>query len=417
MISAELPFTAALLAFLAAHYSMQGARRETVAGVAAGTAFLARSVGVTIYAAWIADALCRRQFKTAGIRCMAAAICVLPWYVYVHSVESSSEYQNPSYAYQRADYMYYNVSYAKNMAYNDPYRPEEGKASHSAVFRRVMWNLASSPRLAGETVSSYRSFWIGQATSLTLRTGIRVPVTLIVDAILFTIGCIVLSGIILLARHGHYFIGLYILATIAAVCTTPWPLQHVRYLSPSVPILLLGLFTCLNAICEVCTRRSPTARRRVLVVFLCFVTLIIVQQAVTYFQSHTKYLVGSAVTDHTGSPVIYKQLFYYAENVAMDECITWIAQHAKSTDVIAASMAHWVYLRTGLKAVMPPLELNGAVATSLLDTVPVRYIIRETPSFYASRYVSNAVAVDGRWRLVHLASAADVRVYERVTGH
>jgi hypothetical protein len=138
------------------------------------------------------------------------------------------------------------------------------------------------------------------------------------------------------------------------------------------------------------------------------------EQALTYFQSHTKYLIASGVTDRTGSPVIYRQLFYYAENVAMDECITWIAQNAKATDVIAASMAHWVYLRTGLKAVMPPLEPNAAVANHLLDTVPVRYMIQETPSFYASRYVSNAVAADSRWRLVHTAKADDVRVYERV---
>jgi hypothetical protein len=38
-------------------------------------------------------------------------------------------------------------------------------------------------------------------------------------------------------------------------------------------------------------------------------------------------------------------------------------------------MPHWVYLRTDLKAVMPPFELNPVAAQQLLDSVPVTYLI------------------------------------------
>jgi hypothetical protein len=77
-------------------------------------------------------------------------------------------------------------------------------------------------------------------------------------------------------------------------------------------------------------------------------------------------------------------------------------------------MAHWVYIRTGLKAVMPPLVLDGATATRMLDSVPARYVILETPSFYTFRYIANAVgARPSDWHRVYSATSEDVHVYER----
>lgn len=413
MLSAELPFTAALVLFLLAHYGRRGAWSEILAAIAAVAAFLTRTVGLVIFAAWIGDALLRRQFSRAAVRSIVAAVCVLPWYVYIHKVESSTEYSQPAYAYQRADYLCYNVSYARNMTYVDPFRPELGKVSAPDLIGRLTSNLISIPGVVAQTVTSYRNFWIGQIAALSFRTGLGVVSPRLVDGLLFIIGCFVLLGIVVLGVRGEWFIGIYVGATLIALCTTPWPAQYVRYLAPSTPILLLGLLTALRKTQDLWAKRWPTMGRGA----ICVIALILVEQTATYYRAHRTYLTASDVTDNTGTPIVYKQLFYDADNVAMDECITWIAKHANRNDVISASMAHWVYLRTGRKAVVPPLAADATVANRLLDSVPVRYIIRESPSFYGFRYVSNAVQDSTKWRLVYVATTYDMRVYERILNH
>jgi hypothetical protein len=416
MLSAELPFTVSLMVFLLAHYGRRSPKREAVASLAAVAAFLCRTIGIVLFAAWIGDALLRREFGRVAVRSLVAACCVIPWYAWVQHVETAAEYKLPAYAYQRANYLYYNVSYSKNIAYIDPYRPELGIASRADLIHRVTSNVTAMPGVIGEAVTSYRNFWIGQSTALNMRTRVRLIAPAAVDALLIGFGCIVLCGMVILAIRREWFIVLYLAGTVIAVCTTPWSQQHVRYMSPSLPVLFPAFFTAVVMVHRQRTTRGAAVWRAAGVAVVAVVALMIGEQVVTYYQAHTKYLLGSDITDRSGRPVIYRQLFYYPENVGMDECITWIAHHAQTSDVVAASMAHWVYLRTGLKAVMPPLELDGALSTRLLDSVPVRYIILETPSFYASKYVANAVqGHPGEWRQVYAATTEDVRVYERIS--
>jgi hypothetical protein len=418
MLSAELPFTAALVLFLLVHYGMRGFRGEIAAAFAAAAAFLARTVGVVIFAAWIGDALFQRQFRRAALRSLFAALCVLPWYAYIGRVESSTDYSRPAYEYQRADYLYYNVSYARNMAYIDPFQPERGKASRSDLVKRIVSNATLIPGVIGQTVTSFRNFWVGQSASLSIRSGLGVVSPHLVDGVLILIGCCVLHGLGVLTARGEWFIGIYVFTAILAVCTTPWPAQYVRYLSPSTPVLLLGLITALRTLQDRWTDWWPSMASKARRGTLFVLALLLVEQMATYYSAHTKYLTDSPVTDKTGTPIVYKQLFYENDNVAMDECLTWIAQHARQSDIIAASMAHWVYLRTGRKAVVPPLEADAITANRLLETVPVRYIIRETPNFFAFQYVSSAIAAEpAKWRLVYVAKTDDVRVYERVLTH
>ena len=63
------------------------------------------------------------------------------WQVYVRHVKSSPEFSRPAYAYQRADYQFYNVDYADNMAYVDPFRPELGLAGRAEPLNRLGTNL------------------------------------------------------------------------------------------------------------------------------------------------------------------------------------------------------------------------------------------------------------------------------------
>ena len=91
---------------------------------------------------------------------MAAArmlICLIPiigWHAYIASVESSDSYIHPAYEYQRADYMFYNTSYARNVSLREPFSPEKGKATPSEIVDRFLANLVLMPVSLGEAVSA-----------------------------------------------------------------------------------------------------------------------------------------------------------------------------------------------------------------------------------------------------------------------
>lgn len=97
----------------------------------------------------------------------------------------------------------------------------------------------------------------------------------------------------------------------------------------------------------------------------------------------------------------------------------------KATDVVAGSMPHWVYLRTGLKAVMPPYEPDPAKAQHLLDSVPVKYlIVDEELAIDTRRYTYPVVrSFPAGWKRVYSASVTSefgnerkdrFEIYERV---
>ena len=48
---------------------------------------------------------------------------------------------------------------------------------------------------------------------------------------------------------------------------------------------------------------------------------------------------------------------------------------ARAGDVVAATDPQWVYLRSGLKSVFPPFDLDPARAQRLLDSVPVTFLM------------------------------------------
>jgi hypothetical protein len=54
--------------------------------------------------------------------------------------------------------------------------------------------------------------------------------------------------------------------------------------------------------------------------------------------------------------------------------LDWVRVQARADDVVAATDPQWVYLRTGLKSAVAPLELNSSEAERLIDSVPVRFL-------------------------------------------
>ena len=122
-----------------------------LSGLFAVLAYEARTAGIALLVAWVADNLLRRDFKRTFITLAIAAVPVMSWIGWIAKVESSPEYQKPAYAYQTAPYLYFNVSYAKNIfTLKDPSNPQLGPFTTQALATRVLDNLLVLPvRIGG----------------------------------------------------------------------------------------------------------------------------------------------------------------------------------------------------------------------------------------------------------------------------
>jgi len=259
--------------FLLAYSSKKRWATPACAGAFAMTAFALRTAGIALLAAWIAEGLVRRQWKTAVIRVAIAVVPVVGWFSYVQYVEISAEYQRPAYAYQRADYMFYNVSYARNVSLNDPFDPDLGYATFSDRVERYFYNVAQVTRYIGESVSSMRRVWEVERKEISKRLGIEAGPQWIVDVPLFALGCLVLVGAGLLAAQGHVIIPLCILSFLSVICLTPWPEQFNRYLMPAVPLLALSLCAAIAWVSEQSRQPPPSRWKSVVGVLACSVVV------------------------------------------------------------------------------------------------------------------------------------------------
>ena len=88
---------------------------------------------------------------------------------------------------------------------------------------------------------------------------------------------------------------------------------------------------------------------------------------------------------------------------SLDAGLDWLMAHAKPNEVIAVSMPHWVYLRTGNKTVMPPFESDPIKGEQLLESVPVTYLILdEGLAIDSKRFMKGIVeSFPDRWKRVY----------------
>lgn len=373
-------------------------------GAFAITAFALRTAGIALLAAWIVEGLVRRQWKTAMIRIAIAVVPVVGWFSYIQYVETSAEYQRPTYAYQRADYMFYNVSYARNVSLNDPFDPDLGYSTLSNRFERYFHNVVQVTRYIGESVSSSRRVWEIERGEISKKLGIEAGPQWIVDVPLFALGCLVLVGTGILATQGHLIIPLCVLSSISVICLTPWPAQFNRYLVPTVPLLALSLCVAIVWILEQ-SRQSPPSRWKSVVRVLTYsvVVGITLQQIATIGAVYAKRHLPVQYQTRQGDTVGYRLFFYMDSYRALDSGVDWLMAHAKPSDIIAVSMPHWVYLRTGNKAVMPPFESDPIKAEQLLESVPVTYLVLdEGLAIDSKRFMKGVVeGFPDRWKRVY----------------
>ncbi|MBA3966995.1 MAG: hypothetical protein H0X47_14730 [Nitrospirales bacterium] len=371
------------------------------AGLLGMVAFGLRTIGVALLAAWVFDSLLNRNFKGAALRCAVALVPLLFWQAYISSVVSGPEYNHPTYDYQRAEYMFYNVSYAKNIfALKDPFSPELGRASFHDIATRVLRNLEKLPQSLGEAVSADRLSYEGPWRAFDLPFPISTP--WMVDVVLFILGCLVLIGIVLQLKRRKWLLPLYVLLSISIICLTPWPEQLPRYLMPLMPFLVLGLFTSFLALANILGRfKSLGTKCMALSIFL-----ILILQFMTVGVVYTRLHQEVTFLDRKGNWRNYRLFFYRDAHRAFDAALDWLLENAKPPDVLAGSMPHWMYLRTGLQSVLPPLEADPVKAQALLDSVPVSYLLLdEELAVDTKRYMDSVVQrFPERWEQVYTDS-------------
>jgi hypothetical protein len=416
---AEMPFGLATVLFVLCNRRSSNRVHETLAAVFAVTAFSLRAAGVALFAAWVAESLAQKQFKRAAVRLLISAIPVLCWNAYVWHVERSPSYMTPAYAYQRAPYLNYNVSYATNLSLVDAYSPGSGNASARQLAQRFWQNFLGMGVTLGEAVSDSRGFWRYQ---LTFR-GQRFPFLKRSPPWLFYIplillGGLTLGGMVVFIRRGEVFMPVYILTSLMLLCATPWPEQFPRYLVPVAPFLLASLFSCVLSVGNWLRMSRPELVRKCAPIALLIVLALIFDAELNSLRAMYRYHLDRVTSEtYDGKFVDYRLFYYSPASKSLDDGLDWLKQRAKPADVVATSMPHWAYLRKGLKAVRPPLESNRERTQALLDSVPVAYIVLspENDGKAINNYVLPFVQGNPQaWKCVYGDEERLVRIYERV---
>jgi hypothetical protein len=417
----EIPFGLATVIFALFNLRGGSTANRLIGTPLAIIAFALRTVGVSLLAAWAVESVCRRNFKLATERMLIALALIFGWAGYVYRIESGQEYRNPAYEYQRAAYNYINVSYARNMNYKDPFSPELGYSNSWDKLRRFLGNLSAMPASTGEAVSARESLWDLYMTELNRKVGHRMLPQWIGRCVLLLLAGFIAGGIWVQLARRQYFIPLYILFFLMSVSATPWPGQFNRYLSPLVPFLSLSLVLGVKAgadqISSLFSTKTGLAAG-ILTTAVAF--LIVISQAAALFMLYTRWNQKVVLDIGAGKRIQYRLFFYDDSFRATDAGLDWLKRYGKSGDVLAATDPQWAYLRTGLKSVLPPFEMNAAKTQRLLDSVPVKYLVLDESVY--QKYTSRVVATHpGLWRRVYADSIVKedgaqgkFEIYERV---
>lgn len=394
----DVSFGAATLLFL-----IFVRRRQTIAGscftyLAALMAYGLRTIGVTAFAVWVLQSLVRRNYRQAAVRAMLVIVPVAGWQLYVASVERSAAYVHPAYEYQRAPYLFYNVSYARNIALRDPFTPEKGRVR---IARRIARNLLDVPVAIGETLTASRNYFETVLHRLFRDGPVVRPIIVwgLFGVLSLFGGVLVVGGGGVLLRDREWIVPVYLAAYVAAICLTPFPGQFLRYLMPVAAPLALCALVLLRALGP----KWP----------LLLIPALLIQLVVFAWVQVRDYQAVSYV-DAAGRRTSYKLFFYGDDKRGFDEAVDYLHANAERASVVAAWAPQWIYLRTGLKAVMPPFEQNVANAERLLEGVPVDYLVVGKDVIASERYSVPVVnSFRDRWDTAFTTPTGGWTIYRR----
>jgi hypothetical protein len=419
LLFTELPFAFTTTLFAVLYYKQRelpATRFLTpVVGIAS---YLLRTMGIALLAAWVLDAFMGKQFRRAAIRAGIAAIPILVWHSYVHAVESGYEYKHPAYVYQRDPSIFVNVSYATNISLKSPFRPSLGKATTQDLVNRFVNNLRTVPSSLGQAISSIRALWQHHFRGLNRRLRPLAIPEWIIDISLNLVGWIVLAGMVCLWRGEARLIGIYLSLAIAMVCATPWSGQILRYLAAILPFVGLAFLTCMVRIQELSRFRFRGKGRLFASAVSLVIPLLILSETLASLRTGIRDFRQPAIYEnHAGIQSNYWLFHYPHPFPSVEAGLKWLAGHADHQAIVAVSMPQWVYLKTGLRTVMPPLESDPLKAQQLIDSVPASYLILDRMIMEGSfNNIFPALVRNSpeKWSCVYSSGNGDVEIYRRV---
>lgn len=415
LLFAEVPYALVSILFLLA--ARRGGRRgEATAGLLGVIAFLLRTAGLALLAAWAAEALLTRRWALAALRSAVALVPLVAWQAYVAGVRSGPEYLHPAYTYQRAPYQYYNVSYTENVLLVDPFAPERGHATTRLLAGRFFENLATMPDYLGWGLmggkKDSRAWLAKQGLTLDM---LRARIGLISAT---TLGLLILAGMGFFLSRREWLIPTYAVGYVGLVCLTPWPGQFNRYIQPLTPLLALAVVRLLAAFGKYTLRDWPGWWRLAGPVCLfALSSLLVGKNAASLVGTYNFESAQRRIAGINRNAFAKNYLFYDQSWIAFDACLSWLEGHANSGAIVATSSPHWVYLRTGLHAVMPPMTPDPSEAQGLLDSVPADYAIADDFTWINTSDTYLEPTIRGnpeKWELVYTTPASETRVYRRV---
>ena len=219
------------------------------------------------------------------------------------------------------------------------------------------------------------------------------------------------------SSRGGGIVVLYFVLTIALISLTPWPQQFWRYLAPLAPLSALFLVHAVRVLARGIARRwgSQASTAGALFAGALLAVLLGVQLLVARMFLHT--LLPVSYYDASGNELPRRLLTYGHEWHALDPALEWLRQHTGPSDVIATTVPHLAYLRSGRRAVLPPMEPDPELARRLLVDVPVKYLLLDElgrPGI-SERYAAPVVERSpDEWKLVYATPGGGARVHERV---
>lgn len=185
----------------------------------------------------------------------------------------------------------------------------------------------------------------------------------------------------------------------AAMMATPFPEQFLRYLMPVVSLLFLSAVVFLRTFSTVWFFLGPTLLMQLAVLGTVYVSDF---QPIAYH-------------DLGGRSVAYKLFFYGSSDRGFDEAVDYLQAHAHPPQIVATGAPHWVYLRTGLTAVMTPFDADPANTERLLESVPADFLLIGHDVIRSERFTAPAVRMfSERWERVHSSSVGGWTVYRHI---
>jgi hypothetical protein len=422
ILYADLPFALLSTGFLLCQRKTDHPVFAGIGGILAAAAYLLRTAGIALLIAWVAESLVRRRWTQSALRAAIAMVPVVAWQGYVWQVTHSEEYHSLAYSYQRAPYYYPNVTYRENSSLVDPFCPELGRTKASDLFGRIARNALTIPSELGQ--SSWLSLPLLRQPLAKLHNKLPVLLPEASEHFVFrafhlgmvAMGLLCIAGAVMVSTGRYWFLSLYFGLTIALVVFTPWQSQFPRYLSALAPITLIFLAVALSTIC----RSFGQERWRVRSLAIQVPTTIFAGMSLVQIVAAApilKDLPPVSYYDAAGQERVFPLLTYHRQWHALDRAFEWIRKNAQGNAVIATTVPQLAYLRSGHKAVMPPLERDPEQARRLLDEVPVSYLVLDElgqppiSDHYAAPVITRWPE---KWRLVYTAPNDGAKVYERV---